>query len=717
MKTQKLIPGLLIAAGFLAYCNIYQAPFIFDDAFNIVNNPSIRQLGAAWRILTHSSRPLVQLSLMLNYALGGLNPWGYHLFNVCIHILAALTLYGVVRRTLLSGTLRSRWGGPAPWLAGLVAAIWLVHPLQTESVTYTIQRAQSMMGLFYLLTLYCVIRSSGSPRNVWWQIGAVASGVLGMASKLDMVTIPVTVLLYDRAFLAGFWGEAIIRRWKVYTGLAATWVLAAILMERGKWEVAGWQPTAGFGYKAITPLQYALTQPGVVLHYLWLAVWPEHLCFDYGYHFGFPVAHTVAEAAPALLVMGGLLAVTIWAWRRSPALGFLGAACFIPLAPTSSFVPIADLVVEHRMYLSLAPVATAVVLGTFWLGKRLLGKRQGPGRGLAIALGGSTVLLLIGLTIRRNLDYASEHSIWQDTVSKCPNNPRAHYNLGVVLGQTGDLPAAKQQYEQAVRLWPDYVEAHDNLGSVLYRLGDLQDAISHYQQALRINPHWGPTLRELGGLLVIAGNAPEAIRDCQEALRVDPDDAVARSNLDRALQLAGRDRQSIESLEQAVRDKPEDATLRYNLGLALDKADRPQEAIERYQQALQIRTDYPEAHYNLGVDLFQAGKVNEALSHLEQAVQLKPDYAEARNDWAIMLAQTGRPEEAIQQFEEALRTNPAQPETQFNLGVVLLQAKRYQEAIPHFEEALRMRPDYPEARSALRQARMRIGDPGNQDRP
>jgi hypothetical protein len=159
LKVRKFIPLLVIGVGLLVYANGFRGGFVFDDIPHIVENVRIRHLWPPWEILAHTSRPLVMLSVALNYALDGLEPWGYHLFNVSIHILAALILYGVVRLTFLSETLRSRYGETASWLAGVIALLWLVHPLQTESVTYVIQRGEILMGLFYLLTLYCVIRS------------------------------------------------------------------------------------------------------------------------------------------------------------------------------------------------------------------------------------------------------------------------------------------------------------------------------------------------------------------------------------------------------------------------------------------------------------------------------------------------------------------------------------------------------------------------------
>ncbi len=167
-KHEDIWPGtvavalLLIVIGVAVYANSFAGVFLFDDALHIVENPRIQQLWPPWTVLA-ARRPTLDLSLAVNFALGGTETWGYHLVNVTIHILAALTLWGVVRRTFTSAPLGDRFGPASCWLGMAVAVVWLVHPLQTQSVTYIVQRSESLMGLFYLLTLYCVIRGVESP--------------------------------------------------------------------------------------------------------------------------------------------------------------------------------------------------------------------------------------------------------------------------------------------------------------------------------------------------------------------------------------------------------------------------------------------------------------------------------------------------------------------------------------------------------------------------
>ncbi|HEY8995225.1 MAG TPA: hypothetical protein VIM71_11225, partial [Lacunisphaera sp.] len=243
------IAGLSLVVG-LVYANSFTGPFVFDDLPAIADNPSIRRLRPLGAVLapdldggvTVSGRPLVNFSLAVNYALGGKGVASYHATNLLIHMLAGLVLLGVVRRTLRrssSVVLRENAGS----VGGFTALLWLLHPLQTESVTYIVQRAEALMGLCYLLSLYGFIRATEATRPGRWFALSVMACLLGMACKEVMVSAPLMILLYDRTFVAGTFRAAWQHRWRYYLALAATWLVLA-------WLVAGTTGrggTAGFG--------------------------------------------------------------------------------------------------------------------------------------------------------------------------------------------------------------------------------------------------------------------------------------------------------------------------------------------------------------------------------------------------------------------------------------------------------------------------------------
>ena len=594
MKGQKLIPLVVVGVALLAYHNSFSGPFIYDDGPSILENPTIRHLWPITRVLrpphanrgiTVEGRPLINLSLAVNYALGGTNVWGYHAFNLAIHILAGLALLGIVRRTLRQPGLRDRFGGAANELALAVALIWTVHPLQTESVTYVAQRAESIMGLLYLATLYCFLRGADSPRPGLWYGLSVMACAMGMATKEVMVTAPVVVLLYDRAFLAGSFREAWRRRKPVYLGLAGTWVLLGFILAHGQLPVT----RANARRLGLTWWQYLATEPGVVLHYLRLSVWPQPLCFDYH---GWPMAKNLSSVVPPALVIVLLLGLTVWAcgttassrgWRA--ICGFWGAWFFLILAPSSSVIPLDSPAYEHRMYLPLAAVVVLGVLGIY----ALAGRRS-------VAVFGVLVMVLTFLTLRRNLDYRSELAIWQDTVLKRPNNSRAHTSLGAAFKSLGRVQEGIEQYQEALRLEPDNPEANNNLGNALLGLNQVPDAVAHFERALRTLPGFAEAHNNLGVALARLGMLQEAIQHWEQALRIKPDFAEAHNNL----------------------------------GLGLMRTGQIQEAIGHYEQALRIKPDYADAHYNLGLAMEQVGRLPEAMSQYEQALRIRPDYAEVR---------------------------------------------------------------------------------------
>ncbi len=625
----------IILAGVLAYANSLGGPFLLDDQGAIVENFSIRRLSSLSVVLSPprqssvAGRPVANLTFALNYAIGGLATRGYHVVNLVIHLLAGLVLFGIVRRTLESQRLREPYGAGATGLAAAAALLWVVHPLQTESVTYVVQRAESLMGLLYLLTLYAAIRYSQRPSAVWFVLAVVVCA-LGMATKEVMVTAPVVVLLYDRTFLSGSFREALWRRWRLYLGLALTWLVLA-------WLVAGAprSVTAGIGVKGISPLTYATTQLGVVAHYLRLALWPHPLCLDYAW----PLVTPAREAVGAGLFIGVLAAAVLWALVRRPAIGFLGAWFFLILAPTSSFVTIKDAAFEHRMYLPLASVVVLVVLIVDSVIRQFAAGGRLPLRVRSLA----AVSLLIaatalgGATIARNRDYQSELAMWSGVTAQRPANPRGHFGLGVAYASLGQLDEAIGHYQDALALDPDDARTHNNLAIVYARQGWKADAVKEYETALRLQPAHAEAHNNLGVLLVEQGRTDEAIAHYQAAIQSDSNWAGAHNNL----------------------------------GNALAKAGRLAEATEAYRAALRLEPDSANAHNNLAALLVQLGKSDEALAEYTEAVRLAPSSTVIRTNYADCLLRLGRNAEAAGEYRRVLAASPNDAKVRAKLEAAL----------------------------------------------
>jgi Flp pilus assembly protein TadD len=580
--------ALIVGAGLAAYSNSFGGAFLFDDRWAIVDNAALRRPLDSWQALLFTTRPVVMASLAANYALGGLDVWGYHAVNLAIHVLAALTLYGLVQRTLLLPQFRGRYGGAAGGLALAAALLWLVHPLQTESVTYIIQRGESLMGLCYLLTLYAVLRGATARRDsVRWYTLAVLACAVGMGTKEVMVTAPLVALLYDRVFLSPSWLVVIRRRGALYAALAATWLLLAGSLRAALVPEAG-GASAGFGVEGIPPSAYLHTQAGVLLHYLRLSLWPEPLCLDY---YDWPLARTAEAVLVPGLLPGALLMAALIGWRRRPALGFLGLSFFLVLAPTSSVMPLADYLVEHRMYLSLAAEVMLAVLA----GHALL-RRVGQGaHALSAVLTAALVVLFGLLTFGRNEDYHSELVMWADVVAKRPNNPRAHNNLGAALKEEGDVDGAIQQYRLALRLDPRYAEAYCNLGAALREKGRVEEAVQAYARALELKPRYAMAHNNLGVAYAKQGKLDLAVAAYDLALKCDPDLDLAHNNRGEALQRQGRLESATASYRRAVALAPSSVTYRCNLAAALYETGQLEAARAEYAAASRLYPDWPAA--------------------------------------------------------------------------------------------------------------------------
>ncbi len=587
----------LIAAGILAYGNSLHGPFIYDDIPNIVDNqvihnilksvnPSLETTSAGLYI-----RPVIRFSFAINYALGGNYVRGYHILNLAVHLLAGITLFGIARRTLLTERMKAIYGPAATLLGFACALIWLLHPIQTQAITYIIQRCESMMGLFFLLTFYCAIRGWQSSRSGPWHGAAVLFFLLGVGSKEVIVAAPPLLFIYDAIFMKKGWRETFRTSWPLYGGLAGGLIVMGFLVMMG---LKVWQ---GAGLKESLPLvEYWQTQPGVILHYLRLVVWPDTLCLDYAWPFT-----TLQQAWSSILILSALMALTGWAVLGRKPVGFLGAWFFAILAPTS-LVTLPDPAFEHRMYLSLAALVVLGVVGVYRVGL-ILQARYAVGRDktlIAVVIGVLVLALLLGgITYKRNSVYADEVSIWTDTVQKAPRNSRAHLNLGVALDHAGNPYEAIRHFEDAIRLEPDQAGAYSNMGNVLANLGKIDDAIRYLQEAIRLKPDYAGAYNNMGNVLTNLGKTDEGIRYLKEAIRLKPDYAEAYSNLGVAFGRSGRLNEAVVQLEYALRLKPDYAAAHSNLGLALGRLGRKQEATDHLQEALRLKPDYQAARKNL----------------------------------------------------------------------------------------------------------------------
>ena len=611
--------GVCVVAACAAFSSGLRAPYEYDDMPAIRLNTSIAHPISALFPPSNTSvagRPVVNLTLALNRTIDGalgVDPagpnatLGLHIGNLLIHLACGFLLFAVVARTVR----RVNPGLDATTVAGLTTLLWLVHPIQTESVHYLIQRTELLVSAFYLATLYAAIRAweADEPGRRRWLIAGIVLCALGMGSKEVMATAPVIVLLYDRAFVSNSWRAVVgdrARRW-FYGGLFASMLFVAATIALGVRDLS-----VGFGL-GMTPLEYARTQCWAIARYLRLILWPDNLNIDYG-------DRVVSGAVwiPGAILIAGAVAASVAAWRRTQtrSLGFLGAWFFLIIAPSSSFVPIrTEIAAERRVYLASAAVVLLAVVGIELARRRF---RLGAAARTPAAIAAAVLALV---TYERGIVYQSSETLYRDVIAKAPDNPRGYLGVGLALFSRSPERSVEVEalFRKAIAVDTSNFLAWQSLGVLQLTQRRWQDAVDVFTHALRISPdnldaisgiarahielldanaampfvdklgqRNEPALWAMGNLLVRKGRGAEAIRYLELAAAIGKPPAVGVA----LLSLAYAQSNAVTEAERAARvalANAGDTADVYDLAArAMLKAKKPLEARAILNHALTL---------------------------------------------------------------------------------------------------------------------------------
>lgn len=451
MTRQQAVAAFVVAAVTIAaHVPAWRGAFVGDDISEIAENPAIRTLWPPWVPMFEGTpmphRPLPYYTFALNYAAHGLDPRGYHAVNLAIHLANGWFAWWVGREIL-----RHLGAGVGAGAIALAATLlWLVHPLCTQAVDYIYQRIESLAAAAILGAVACFLQGANAPRPTRWLAASVAASATGMLCKEHVVAAPVAVLLID--WLAIRWRQAAPWRSLVdavrcrpiyYAALFTTPLVAVGLvgLQRDRFT--------DFSQTLAGPLLYAANQPLVIGEYLKRVVWPVHLCIDW---YRIPIT-SPALLAPGVVVSAVSLATAAWGVSHARGLALAILVFLALLAPTSSFLPVNDLMVEHRMYLPLAVVCTAAAAA----GHELLTRSCAADRRLVVGGAGicAVATLLTAATWARCHAYQSRLVMWADVVMKSPRNPRGWQTLAVELWQAGALDRALEAADRSLAIVPD----------------------------------------------------------------------------------------------------------------------------------------------------------------------------------------------------------------------------------------------------------------------
>ena len=628
LHSKKVHVAFIVLLGAVLYANTLHAPFYLDDYGHIVTAPLIKDFSffihpaSAKAYLEYGgfvSRYVGYLTFALNYRIGGLDVTGYHLVNIAIHLLASLLVYRLVSLTFRTPFFpKDRAGGTADGRAGFIALfsalLFVAHPLQTQAVTYIVQRFASLAALLYLLSLTCYIRGRLSQTEAdgrhlaagIWFAAALASAVLAVKTKETAYTLPLVVLLYELLFFP--------RKMKTVIAAAAA-LFAAAAVCAGMYIVSSGKPFGAIiaGIDSATRLQtdmsrwdYLATECRVLVTYLRLIILPvqQHLDYDY------PVYHSFLD--PSVLgsvgLLGTLLAAAVVSVSRSRRGGSsrdrdyeLLRLCafgifwfFVTLSIESSIIPIADVIFEHRMYLPSVGIFIAAAAAVSFFGGTGAVVPGWP-RPQFLAAAAAVVVLLGGVTVARNSVWCDEVSFWEDNVWKAPRKARVLLHLGQAREKKGDLQGAEKDYLIASRIDPYRTDPYVNLGLIYIQLNRLDDALEQFRTALKI----------------------------------EPDLAEAHNNMGNVYGMQHKDDEALKEYLQVVKLQPTLAEPYNNIGYLYARKQRYPEAIEQYGKAITHNPDYVQAYINRGMALVATGRHSEAIADFRKALAIDPANTEA----------------------------------------------------------------------------------------
>lgn len=564
---------LIIVIGILAYSNSFDSPFQWDEHDFLVQNPIVKNLKYFLEpsrakdldpdyYIFLKTRYIGYLSFAINYKIHGFNVYGYHLFNLAIHLLNALLVYLFIRLTFSTPFLKTSFLKKNSNLIALFSALLFVsHPLQTEAVTYIFQRHASFVTVFYLSALVfyiqgrlCIENGGTSHfKSVLYFIFSLLSTLFAMKTKENAFTLPIVILIYEFFFFTGRTKTRLLR--------LLPWLLSL--------AVIPYSVPSSLVIPEVPKEAYLFTQFRVILTYIRLLFVPIHQNLDYDY----PIYHSffVPQVVFPFLFHLAVLGFGVYLFYRSrltiPDLRLSSFGIFwffITLSVESSIISLQMIICEYRVYLPSIGWVMAITT-SLWIASEKLESRFPEFRRKVILFLVFVVIFFSVLTFARNAVWRDEVTMWKDVVTKSPNKARGHLNLGVALGEQGRFEEAIREFETTLKLNSYQAKAHNGLGMIYNDQGRLDDAIKEYQTALTINPKDANVHNNLGFVYQRKHLLDDAAREFRAALLLNPNDASAHNNLGAVLGLQGRLDEAVREFKTALEIDPDHVKAKNNL--------------------------------------------------------------------------------------------------------------------------------------------------------
>lgn len=647
--------SVIIILGSLIYSNTFYCSFSFDDIHNIIDNPKIHNLfdiKSWWSYVP--SRAICFFTFALNYYFNKTDVWGYHLFNLLIHLINALLIWQLMLATFSTpGVKNNRIAKFSAHCSLLAALLFVSHPVQTQAVTYIIQRLASLATLFYLLSLLLYVKArlisiqkannKIHKHSVFLFAGSFISGILGMLTKEITFTLPFAIILYEFYFLQNksFSLPSLrslfsVKNYRLIAIVIFFLAIICIIPYHFSFKVFAPVPPQGGSNETITAATYLFTQFRVLVTYIRLMFLPINQALDYDY----PLSYTLFDikTIASLLFILFLIALAKILFKNYRLISFGILWFFLTSAVESSVIPIADVIFEHRTYPMSFGFFMALVSAAFYVFSYLkkdspFNIKHSPFLYTFITL----ILIYSYLTYQRNKVWQDEYKLWADNIKKSPGKARVWYNYGrIVFIRDDSLTTALNAFNKAISLNKDYAGAYGERALVKQNLKDYNGAIADFNKTLELDSTLFITYYMRALVKETVNDLNGAIIDFKKAIQSGSNEAEFYFAIASPYFKLHDYSNAIFNLNKAISINPDHYRAYYSRALCREKLSDFRGAINDYAKAIAIKTDYIEAYFGKANNEFYLENYDDAIKDYSNIIQIKPDYVLAYKNRGVI---------------------------------------------------------------------------------
>ncbi|MEE8349746.1 MAG: tetratricopeptide repeat protein [Acidobacteriota bacterium] len=646
---------LLLLATFWVYLPVKDSEFIdLDDNVYVTENPWIQQglngQSISWAMTSFREgvwNPMTWISFMLDYQIFGLNPAGYHLTNLLLHLASVLLLLRVLHR--MTG---------AFWPSLMVAALFALHPLNVESVAWVTERKNVLSTLFWMLSLWAYLEYLRKPIGLHY-VGMMGFLILGLMSKQMLVTLPCVLILLDYwplKRLGDNWMEfqqrlprLLLEKLPLF-GVVVGAGLLTLTAAHSDGALPGLERLSLGARLTNTPLAYAL--------YLKQLVWPLDLAIFYPHQ-----GNTLSPLFALMIVVLVGISIGVW-WGRQSRYLVVGWLWYLgTLVPVIGLIQVGgQSMADRHTYIPAIGIFIMLIWGAAELRQTL------RLRTLWLAPASLCLILsLMVLTRHQVSHWRNSITLFEHAVSITDDNYLVHNNLGTALLERGQVEAAIENFSRVLEIRPDSDRGLYNMALALRAQGRIEEAAQHLARALQSNPRMAEAYNNLGIILITQDRPKDAITLFQEAIEIDPLMEQAHSNMGTAFISLGDVDKALVSFLKAAELNPYKAKTYNNLGAVMDLQGQSETALDYYQRALKLDPNSALTYTNMGKTHMDLGNLDNAAVHFTDAIKIQPNLADAHFHLGLVQTHQGKHPQAIASFKQVLQLSPAHREAQQQL--------------------------------------------------